>query len=98
MSQTSFVAARLGKRVNSTSLMPSRDMGGDDGSFIARDVYGFHLNYYAGDYNSINGGKNVFPGHTAYMTTGAGEFEMISSRFFKGSVPIVIYPESAEIT
>ena len=50
--------------------MPTRDMGGDDGNFIARDVYGFNLNYFTGDYNSINIGKNAFPGHTAYMPTG----------------------------
>jgi len=56
------------KGVNSTSLRPDRDMGRDDGSYIARDVYGFNLNYFTGDYSAINSAsRNPFPGHTGYM-------------------------------
>ncbi|HKO82324.1 MAG TPA: RHS repeat-associated core domain-containing protein, partial [Chitinophagaceae bacterium] len=53
------------KGVNSTSLNPDFDMG-DDGKtngqrrFIARDAYGFNLNYFMGDYAAING-NTPFP-------------------------------------
>ncbi len=59
------------KGVNSTGLNPEHDMGNDGkaGSVqehVARDVYGFNLNYFTGtfthDYNSINN-KDPFPGN-----------------------------------
>ena len=59
------------KGVNSTGLNPLHDMGNDGktGSaqqHVARDVYGFNLNYFTGDYNSINN-NNPFPGHSALL-------------------------------
>jgi hypothetical protein len=62
------------KGVNSTSISPDFDMGGDGkigGSrkCVARDAYGFNLNYFTGEYSAISG-KNPFPRHTAYMPLG----------------------------
>lgn len=63
------------KGVNSTGLNPEHDMGGDGRAasaqqHVARDVYGFNLNYYNGDftndYNSINN-KEPFPGHSGLL-------------------------------
>jgi RHS repeat-associated protein len=59
------------KGINSTALNSNIDMGEDGKSTsgnkgIARDVYGFNLNYFTGEYAAING--NIpFPGHTAFM-------------------------------
>ena len=61
------------KGVNSSSLQPGNDIGSDGLStssatkFIGRDAYGFSLNYFAGDYKSINSGVLPFPGSSAYL-------------------------------
>jgi len=60
------------KGVNSTGLTTTRDMGndskaGDIHPLVARDAFGFNLNYFTGDYLAISG-KDVFPGHTGYIT------------------------------
>lgn len=50
------------KGVNSTSLIPTFDMGADGSntsSLTARDAIGFSLSYYSGDYKSIN--ATVYP-------------------------------------
>ncbi len=61
------------KGVNSSSLAPANDMG-EDGLYtnaatknVARDAFGFSLNYFNGDYNSIalGAGFKAMPGHTA---------------------------------
>ncbi|MBN9381989.1 MAG: RHS repeat protein, partial [Chitinophagaceae bacterium] len=62
------------KGVNSTSLLPVYDMGRDGDTtsqnrYIARDIYGFGLNYYTGDYSAIGTGKNPFPGSSAFLNT-----------------------------
>jgi hypothetical protein len=63
------------KGVNSTSLTTTWDMGNDGAAsnnatkYIARDAYGFSLNYFAGDYAGING-TNTFAGYYAYLTGG----------------------------
>ncbi len=63
------------KGVNSTSLNPVHDIGNDShpeygNGLVAKDVYGFQLNYYTGlhgDYTAINRDKNPFPRHAAFM-------------------------------
>jgi RHS repeat-associated protein len=62
------------KGVNSTSLQPANDIGNDGlaGSAnqnVARDAYGFNLNYFTGEYSAINSGVLPFPGHTGYMSS-----------------------------
>ncbi len=60
------------KGVNSTSLQPAKDMGNDGlagstNQFVARDAYGFNLNYFTGEYAAINSSVLPFPGHSGYM-------------------------------
>jgi RHS repeat-associated protein len=60
------------KGVNSTSLNADHDMGLDgkvsgNNWYIGRDAYGFNLNYFTGEYKSINNSVNPFPGHSAYL-------------------------------
>ncbi|MBN8851225.1 MAG: hypothetical protein BGO55_10020 [Sphingobacteriales bacterium 50-39] len=62
------------KGVNSTSLLPVYDMGRDGDTtyqnrYIAKDIYGFGLNYFSGDYSAIGTGINAFPGVSAYLNT-----------------------------
>jgi len=45
------------KGVNSLAMDPAKDMGGDglsggENQFVAKDAYGFNLNYYTGDYSA----------------------------------------------
>lgn len=61
------------KGVNSSSLNPAHDMGGDGringgNVAVARDAIGFNLDYFTGDYGSIST-LTAFAGHTAYMDT-----------------------------
>ena len=60
------------KGVNSTSLSPLYDMGLDGDTshqnrYIARDAYGYSLNYFTGDYTAIGTGVAPFPGSSAYL-------------------------------
>jgi len=62
------------KGANSTSLNTSYDMGADGQTGaqtqnIARDAFGFNLNYFTGDYSAISG-LIVFPGTSGTMPTG----------------------------
>ncbi|MEI6950339.1 RHS repeat-associated core domain-containing protein [Paraflavisolibacter sp. H34] len=57
------------KGVNSTALDPMHDMGAD-GTFTARDAFGFSLNYYTGDFAPIQAKAAPFPGHSAFLPTG----------------------------
>jgi RHS repeat-associated protein len=62
------------KGINSISLQPANDMGNDGltGSLnqnVARDAYGFNLNYFTGEYSAINSGVLPFPGHSGYMSS-----------------------------
>jgi RHS repeat-associated protein len=38
--------------------------------YIARDAYGYSLNYYTGDYTAIGTGVMPFPGSSAYLNAG----------------------------
>lgn len=60
------------KGVNSTSMNPDYDMGQDGkttsaNQYIARDEYGFNLNYFTGEYSSISGIAQ-FPGHSGLFS------------------------------
>jgi hypothetical protein len=63
------------KGVNSAGGSPlggGGDMGEDGKSngqnkYIARDAFGYHLNYFTGDYKGINGNYDPFPGHSGLM-------------------------------
>jgi len=64
------------KGVNSITLQANYDMGEDGkagsvNKLVARDALGFNLNYYAGDYLSINQGNLPFPGSSAALGTRA---------------------------
>lgn len=64
------------KGVNSISLNAAIDMGGDGNSLspnarVARDAFGFNLNYFNGDYSAIGAVTDPFPGHTGFMPAGA---------------------------
>jgi YD repeat-containing protein len=63
------------KGVNSIALSAAHDMGGDGltGSAnqnVARDAFGFGLNYFSGEYSAINPSVNPFPGHSGYLASG----------------------------
>jgi len=63
------------KGVNSTSLSSLYDMGRDGDTtqpnrYVARDAYGFSLNYYTGDYTAIGTGVMPFPGSSGYLNQG----------------------------
>lgn len=63
------------KGVNSTGLDIEQDMGNDGKAggvhkIVAKDAYGFNLNYFTGEYSGINTIKNPFPGHTGFMPAG----------------------------
>lgn len=60
------------KGVNSTSMHSDYNMGQDGkitsaNKYVARDEYGFNLNYFTGEYAPINENLAPFPGHTAFM-------------------------------
>jgi hypothetical protein len=60
------------KGVNSTSINPGIDMGGDgviggQNKHVGRDEYGFNLNYFTGDYSPVNANVTPFPGHSGFM-------------------------------
>jgi RHS repeat-associated protein len=64
------------KGVNSISLKPMYDMGGDGDTistninkYVGSDIYGYNLNYFSGDYSPINSSYNPFPGTSAYLNT-----------------------------
>lgn len=61
------------KGVNSTGATSTHDMGSDgragNNQFIARDAYGFNLNYFGGDYAAINPSVNPFPHYSARLNT-----------------------------
>ncbi|MBO9571705.1 MAG: hypothetical protein J7497_05785, partial [Chitinophagaceae bacterium] len=61
------------KGVNSTSINPDYDMGQDGqitsaNKYVARDEYGFNLNYFTGEYFPINSNVAPFPGHSGLFT------------------------------
>jgi RHS repeat-associated protein len=63
------------KGVNSTALNVDHDMGqdgkiGESNSNVARDAYGFNLNYFTQDYFAVNDGVTPFPSHTGFMPGG----------------------------
>lgn len=60
------------KGVNSTALTPVHDMmtdGSNTANLIARDAIGFSLNYYLGDYKSIDATALPFAEAGAYLGT-----------------------------
>jgi RHS repeat-associated protein len=59
------------KGVNSARLQPGYDMGvdgiaGTQRQHIARDIFGYNLNYFTGDYSAISNG-DPFPGVSAFL-------------------------------
>ncbi len=66
------------KGVNSTAVTSTTDIGNDGSTLVnktvAKDEFGFNLNYNATDYKSIRNaqGFNPFPSHIAHMPTTAG--------------------------
>src|SRR5207249_4997268 len=57
------------KGVNSSNLNDTNDMGHDGhgaAKMVARDAYGFSLNYFSNDYTPIYSGANVFGGDSWY--------------------------------
>ncbi|WP_299248413.1 polymorphic toxin-type HINT domain-containing protein [uncultured Aquimarina sp.] len=54
------------KGVNSESLTPEADMGGDGrtGSTVTKDAFGYSLGYYDGDYTPINAASNTSFAHS----------------------------------
>ena len=65
------------KGVNSTSLQSDYDIGGDgngtagqnQNQYVAKDAFGFNLNYYTQDYNSINATVSPFPGSNGAISS-----------------------------
>ncbi|MGN6419487.1 MAG: RHS repeat-associated core domain-containing protein [Pseudobacter sp.] len=64
------------KGVNSAGALSAYDMGGDGDTrtgaanrYVARDAYGFALNYFANDYKAIVDTLKSFPGYSAYLNT-----------------------------
>ncbi|MEO5889697.1 MAG: RHS repeat-associated core domain-containing protein [Ferruginibacter sp.] len=60
------------KGVNSTSLQSNYDMGRDGDTtwinrYVAKDAFGFNLNYFTGDYTQISSSAIPFPGYSAYL-------------------------------
>ncbi|WP_315815569.1 hypothetical protein [Paraflavitalea speifideaquila] len=60
------------KGVNGIGMRPHLEMGkdglpGDLMQYVARDVYGFGLNYFGGDYFPIGQQAQPFPGHLAFL-------------------------------
>lgn len=63
------------KGVNSTGATHTHDIGGDGrtgslNQFTARDALGFNLNYFGGDYTSINNTVTPFPKYYGLATGG----------------------------
>jgi RHS repeat-associated protein len=64
------------KGMNSIALDAANDLGNDGlaggfNQYVAKDALGFNLNYFTGDYKSINAGVNPFPGTSGYLPAGA---------------------------
>ncbi|WEK37957.1 MAG: hypothetical protein P0Y53_10640 [Candidatus Pseudobacter hemicellulosilyticus] len=61
------------KGVNSTGATATHDMGGDGrggrNQYVARDAFGYNLNYFGGDYAAINKTVTPFPNYSAYLNT-----------------------------
>jgi hypothetical protein len=75
------------KGVNSTTLHNSRDMGLDGNTAsnpnFARDVYGFTLGYYQGDYKPID--QAYYNSATAFLANTSGS-PLVSRGLFNGNI------------
>ncbi|NII26642.1 RHS repeat-associated core domain-containing protein [Pseudoflavitalea sp. X16] len=76
------------KGVNSTGATIPHDMGGDAkaggiNQYIARDALGFNLNYFDGDYKTINPGVNPFP---SYRLAGGSLPDSVYRPLYNGNI------------
>ncbi|AEA42439.1 RHS repeat-associated core domain-containing protein [Fluviicola taffensis] len=74
------------KGVNSNGLDAAKDPGRDgdgvsDNKLVARDVFGYSLHYYAGDYAPIVGGNNDF-----IANQGSSDLTDTSSDLYNGNI------------
>ncbi|AEA42436.1 RHS repeat-associated core domain protein [Fluviicola taffensis DSM 16823] len=74
------------KGVNSNGLDATKDPGKDgdgvsDNQLVARDVFGYSLHYYAGDYSPIVGGNNDF-----IANQGSSDLTNTSSDLYNGNI------------
>jgi RHS repeat-associated protein len=81
------------KGVNATNLANADyDMGNDgrvnaQNQYVARDVLGFNLNYFTGDYLSVSG-LNPFPGHSGYYQSQADNRPLFNGNISSMAVSI----------
>jgi RHS repeat-associated protein len=78
------------KGVNSNSLLEKNDVGqdgmaGSENDKTARDVYGFSLHYYNGDYKPINGVNNAPSDYFLLDEAGSG-FSSAGTDLFNGNI------------
>lgn len=72
------------KGLNSGALLTHRDMGTDgqvDGNHIARDVFGYTLGYFEGDYQPIAGADQSFE-----IALGTSTFDSQTPDLFNGNI------------
>ncbi len=83
------------KGVNSTSVYEGiKDMGQDGNinppagtnSNVARDAYGFSLNYFNGDYKPIGGSLNIFTAGTFNLTNTNTTNNNVAAELFNGNI------------
>jgi hypothetical protein len=83
------------KGVNSISFHNASTDMGEDGKinglnqFIARDAYGFNLNYHASDYQPINNTVSPFPNASAFLPNNEHR------PLFNGNINNISFPETA---
>ncbi len=74
------------KLLYSPSLEPTVDPGKDGTTAgIAKDVFGFVLNYFSGDYNPIGGGASGFINPVPSNET-ASAYDMGDQGLFNGNI------------
>ena len=83
------------KAVNSSTLDASRDIGQDGfaGSLnlpVARDVFGFSLHYYDGDYTSINGSTATSSNYFLMQESVTGGFTQKVASLYNGNISRMI--------
>lgn len=76
------------KGVNSSALNTDTDMG-QDNVLVAHDVFGFSLNYFAGDYRAINNARHPFASMTAPLPT-TGDNVEVGKDLFNGNISSMI--------
>jgi RHS repeat-associated protein len=69
------------KGVNSETLNKTRDIGSDGGTQTAKDVYGFSLKYFAGDYKAINHSNDA----THFLAKEDAMYATQNTKYFNGN-------------